>query len=230
MKTLTKKMQEAISPELALKLLIAGNERFTNNLKVNRNLLEQANETSESQHPFAVILSCIDSRTSVELIFDQGIGDVFSIRIAGTIINDDILGSMEFACEIAGAKIIVILGHTNCGAVKGACDKVEMGKLTCLLSKIQPAVSSEKTVTEDRSSNNEEFVEKVTAINVEKSVQAVIEQSDILRKRIEAGKCGIVGGNHDISTGKVTFYPHTMFGFKPSDNVPENQVMLRSKL
>ncbi|WP_241480469.1 carbonic anhydrase [Legionella norrlandica] len=144
MKTLTKEMQEAITPTIALHLLQEGNKRFVNNLKVNRNLLQQANETSDGQHPFAIILSCIDSRTSVELIFDQGLGDVFSVRIAGTIINEDILGSMEFACKIAGAKIIVVLGHTKCGAIKGACDHIEMGSLTALLSKIQPAVRLKK--------------------------------------------------------------------------------------
>ena len=121
MKTLTKEMQAAITPAMALDLLKEGNKRFINNLKVNRNLLQQVNETSDGQHPFAVILSCIDSRTSVELIFDQGLGDVFSVRIAGNIINEDILGSMEFGCKVAGSKIIVVLGHTQCGAIKGAC-------------------------------------------------------------------------------------------------------------
>ena len=161
MKTLTKEMQAAITPAMALDLLKEGNKRFINNLKVNRNLLQQVNETSDSQHPFAVILSCIDSRTSVELIFDQGLGDVFSVRIAGNIINEDILGSMEFGCKVAGSKIIVVLGHTQCGAIKGACDHVEMGNLTALLSKIQPAVYDEKTVIENRHSDNYEFVEKV---------------------------------------------------------------------
>ena len=127
MKTLTKEMQDSITPKLALEILKEGNKRFVNNLKANRNLLQQANETSNGQHPFAVILSCIDSRTSAELIFDQGLGDVFSVRIAGNIINEDILGSMEFATKVAGSKIIVVLGHTKCGAVKGACDHVEMG-------------------------------------------------------------------------------------------------------
>src|SRR5918994_1943742 len=126
MKTLTKEMQAAITPASALELLKEGNQRFVSNLKINRNLLQQANETSEGQHPFAVILSCIDSRTSAELIFDQGLGDIFSVRIAGNVINDDILGSMEFACKIAGSKFILVLGHTNCGAVKGACDKAEI--------------------------------------------------------------------------------------------------------
>lgn len=213
MKTLTKEMQAAITPSKALELLKKGNERFVNNLKVNRNLLQQANETSDGQHPFAVILSCIDSRTSVELIFDQGLGDVFSVRIAGTIVNEDILGSLEFSCKVAGAKIIVVLGHTQCGAVKGACDHVEMGHLTSLLEKIRPAVIDETTITENRTSGNDEFLEKVTAINVQRNVRAITERSPILKKLIESGQCGIVGGSHDISTGEVHFYPDTMLGF-----------------
>ncbi len=213
MYTLTKEMQDAITPSIALDLLQKGNQRFVDNLKVNRNLLQQANETSDGQHPFAVILSCIDSRTSAELIFDQGLGDVFSVRIAGTIINEDILGSMEFGCKVAGAKIILVLGHTKCGAIKGACDHVEMGNLTALLRKIQPAVTAETTITENRTSGNVTFVEKVTALNVQKTVDAVMERSPILKVMIDAGECGIVGGNHDISTGEVEFYHHTMHGF-----------------
>ncbi len=206
MKTLTKEMQAAITPAQALKLLKDGNTRFVNNLKANRNLLQQANETSDGQHPFAVALSCIDSRTSVELIFDQGLGDVFSARIAGNILNEDILGSMEFACKVAGSKIIVVLGHTKCGAVKGACDHVEMGNLTALLSKIQPAVYDENTVKENRTSGNAEFVEKVSTINVKRTVQGIMERSPILKEMIEKGEIGIVGGMHDISTGEVIFY------------------------
>lgn len=214
MKTLTKEMQASITPSIALHLLQEGNKRFIDNLKINRNLLQQANETSDSQHPFAIILSCIDSRTSVELIFDQGLGDVFSVRIAGTIINEDVLGSMEFACKVAGAKIIVVLGHSKCGAIKGACDHVEMGNLTALLSKIQHAVSAEKTVVDNRSSSNDEFVEKVTAINIKRTVHAVMERSPILKELIEQGACGIIGGNHDISTGEVVFYEDTQLGFE----------------
>lgn len=206
MKTLTKEMQNAITPSMALDLLKEGNKRFVNNLKVNRNLLQQANETSDGQHPFAVILSCIDSRTSAELIFDQGLGDVFSVRIAGNIINEDILGSMEFGCKVAGAKIIVVLGHSKCGAIKGACDHVEMGNLTALLSKILPAVYDEKTIDVDRNSGNDEFVEKVAAINVIRTVHAIIERSPILKEMIEKGEIGIVGGTHDITTGQVTFF------------------------
>ena len=210
MKTLTKEMQAAITPVMALDLLKEGNKRFINNLKLHRNLLQQVNETSDSQHPFAIILSCIDSRTSVVLIFDQGLGDVFSVRIAGNIINEDILGSMEFGCKVAGAKIIVVLGHTQCGAIKGACDHVEMGNLTALLSKIQPAVYDEKTVIENRHSDNDEFVEKVSSINIKRTVHAVMERSPILKDMIESGTIAIVGGMHDISTGEVSFYEDTL--------------------
>jgi len=206
MKTLTKEMQTAITPLMALELLKDGNKRFVNNLKVNRNLLQQANETSDGQHPFAVILSCIDSRTSAELIFDQGLGDVFSVRIAGNIINEDILGSMEFGCKVAGSKIIVVLGHTKCGAVKGACDHVEMGNLTALLSKIRPAVDDEETITQNRNSNNAEFVEKVAIINVKRTVKSILQRSPILKEMIENGEVGIVGGTHDITTGQVSFF------------------------
>ncbi len=205
MKTLTKEMQDKITPEIAVDLLKEGNKRFVSNLKVNRNLLQQANETSDGQHPFAVILSCIDSRTSAELIFDQGLGDIFSVRIAGNIINEDILGSMEFACKVAGSKIIVVLGHTECGAVKGACDHVEMGNLTALLSKIRPAIDDEISIVENRVSKNVEFVEKVTVINVKRGIKSIIERSPILKEMIETNKIQIIGGIHDLKTGEVTF-------------------------
>lgn len=206
MRTLTKELQAAITPAKALDLLKEGNKRFVNNLKINRNLLQQANETSEGQYPFAVVLSCIDSRTSAELIFDQGLGDLFSVRIAGNIVNEDILGSMEFACKIAGSKIVVVLGHTKCGAVKGACDHVEMGNLTALLSKIRPAVDEETTVNGNRSSGNAEFVEKVTNINVRRTMKSILERSPILKEMVETGKISLVGGCHDITTGVVTFF------------------------
>ena len=164
MKAHSLETQSSITPAKALEFLKAGNQRFVSNLKVNRNLLQQANETRDGQWPFAVILSCIDSRTSAELIFDQGLGDVFSIRIAGNVVNTDIMGSLEFACKIAGSKLIVVLGHTNCGAIKGACDHVEMGNLTELLSKIQPAVYEETKTTDPdkRTSANKKFVENVS--------------------------------------------------------------------
>lgn len=211
MKTLTKEMQSAITPSIALELLEEGNKRFVNNLKANRNLLQQANETSDGQHPFAIILSCIDSRTSAELIFDQGLGDVFSARIAGNIINEDILGSMEFACKVAGSKIIVVLGHSKCGAIKGACDHVEMGNLTALLTKIRPAVDSETETTENRTSSNPAFVENVAAINVKRTVKSIMERSTILKEMIEKGEIGIIGGIHDITTGKVSYFEETKF-------------------
>jgi len=211
MKTLTKEMQASITPRRALELLKEGNKRFVSNLKINRNLLQQANETSDGQHPFAIILSCIDSRTSAELIFDQGLGDIFSVRIAGNIINEDILGSMEFACKVAGSRIIVVLGHTKCGAVKGACDHVEMGNLTSLLSKIRPAVDDETATTSNRNSGNESFVENVAAINVRRTVIAIKERSTILKEMIESGAIGIIGGKHDIGTGEVHFYEETAF-------------------
>lgn len=210
MKTLTKEDQEAITPVMALNLLEEGNKRFVNNLKINRNLLQQANETSDGQHPFAIILSCIDSRTSAELIFDQGLGDIFSVRIAGNVINEDILGSMEFGCRLAGAKIIVVLGHTRCGAIKGACDHVEMGNLTSLLTKIRPAVDDEQTIKENRNSGNTEFVEKVSAINVNRSVKSITERSPILKEMVTEGQISIVGAIHDITSGIVTFYPETI--------------------
>ena len=210
MKTLNKEMQDAITPSMALDLLKEGNKRFINNLRINRNLLQQANDTSDGQHPFAVILSCIDSRTSAELIFDQGLGDVFSVRIAGNIINEDILGCMEFGCKVAGSKIIVVLGHTKCGAIKGACDHVEMGNLTALLNKIRPAVDDEQTTKENRNSTNGEFVEKVGDINVRRSVKSIMERSTILKEMIENGEIGIVGGTHDIATGQVTFFEDTI--------------------
>ena len=200
-----------MTPRKALQFLQEGNNRFINNLKANRNLLEQVNETRDGQWPFATILSCIDSRTSAELIFDQGLGDVFSVRIAGNIVNTDILGSMEFACKVAGSKLIVVLGHSKCGAVKGACDHVEMGNLTELLSKIQPAVYEEKVTTSERSSKNSEFVENVAEINVKRSVKNIIERSFVLEQMLENGQIGIVGAMHDIETGVVTFYDDVLY-------------------
>ena len=211
MKAHNKETQSQMTPRKALQFLQEGNDRFINNLKANRNLLEQANETRDGQWPFATILSCIDSRTSAELIFDQGLGDIFSVRIAGNIVNTDILGSMEFACKVAGSKLIVVLGHSKCGAVKGACDHVEMGNLTELLSKIQPAVYQEKDTTDNRTSKNSEFVENVAEINVKRSVKNIIERSFVLEQMLEEGQIGIVGAMHDIESGKVIFYDDVMY-------------------
>ena len=206
MRTLTKELRDKITPMEAIEILKKGNERFVNNLKVNRNLLQQVNETSDGQHPFAVILSCIDSRTSAELIFDQGLGDVFSVRIAGNIQNADILGSLEFSCKVAGAKVVVVLGHTKCGAVKGACDQVTLGNLTTLLEKIKPAVDGETSVTTDRNANNSKFVEKVASLNVRITQKQILKNSPILKEMIEKGEIALVGGMYDVETGIVNFY------------------------
>ena len=216
MKAHTSDTQASVTPPRALEILKEGNTRFVNNLKVNRNLLQQANETRDGQWPFAVILSCIDSRTSAELIFDQGLGDVFSIRIAGNVVNTDIIGSIEFACKLAGSKLIVVLGHTNCGAVKGACDHVEMGNLTELLSKIQPAVYQETHTQspKSRTSKNETFVENVADLNVKRSVKAIVDRSNILAQMVEKGEIAIIGGKHHLDTGVVQFYDDTWMSNK----------------
>lgn len=208
MRAHTKETQANLTPRMALEILKEGNDRFIKNLKAQRDLLAQVNATRDGQWPFATVLSCIDSRTSAELIFDQGLGDIFSVRIAGNIVNTDILGSMEFACKVAGSKLIVVLGHTKCGAVKGACDHVEMGNLTELLSKLQPAVYSEKETMDasKRNSKNGEFVENVSAINVRRSVKNIIERSFIIEQMVESGEIGVVGAMYNIETGKVEFY------------------------
>jgi len=209
MRTHTKDTQSTTTPEHALEFLREGNYRFVNNLKTNRNLLQQVNETRDGQFPIAALLTCIDSRTSAELIFDQGLGDIFSIRIAGIVINEDILGSMEFACKIAGSRLVVVMGHTKCGAVQGACDHLQMGNLSTLLNKIQPSVYYERTVVENRNSKNEEFVEKVTRIQVKQSLEAIVERSVILREMIEKGELGLIGAIYDVETGVVEFLEDT---------------------
>jgi carbonic anhydrase len=208
MKTLTAEQQAKITPDLAIQLLKDGNKRFVENTKINRNLMEQVNQTSEGQYPFATILSCIDSRVSAELVFDQGIGDIFSIRIAGNIVNKDILGSMEFASKVAGTKAIVVLGHTNCGAVKGACDGVELGNLTHLLDKITPAMDliddpKEKSL---RNSKNIDFVDAVANANVDRTVDMIRKNSPILAEMEQSGLIKLVSGMYDIQTGVVTFH------------------------
>jgi carbonic anhydrase len=211
MKAHTVESQATTSPARALEFLKEGNARFIANLRVNRNLLQQANETRDGQWPFATIVSCIDSRTSAELIFDQGLGDIFSVRIAGNVVNTDIIGSLEFACQVAGSRMIVVLGHTQCGAIKGACDHVELGNLTELLSKIQPAVyeESETKKPTDRNSNNARFVENVADLNIRRSVRSIVNRSYILEHLIEDGKAAIIGAKHDLSTGRVEFFDDT---------------------
>jgi len=204
MRTQTKDIQASLSPRKAYEILADGNQRFISNLRFNRNLLQQVNETAEGQHPFAIVLSCIDSRTSAELVFDQGLGDIFSARIAGNVVNEDILGSMEFACQVAGAKLIVVLGHTKCGAIKGACNHVTLGHLTGLLGKISPAMyDAECNKGTDQSPD--EFQEAVTIENVKYQLRTILERSTILEHLFQEGSIGLVGGVYSVESGEVTF-------------------------
>jgi len=208
MKAHTRETQATMTPQKSLDYLKEGNIRFQNNLKANRNLLEQVNDTSEGQFPFATILSCIDSRVSAELVFDQGLGDIFSVRIAGNFVNTDILGSMEFACNLAGTKLIVVLGHTACGAVKGACDDAKLGNLTSMLSKIKPAVEAvaEPKDASLRNSSNPEFVDNVASKNVLLAIDNIMKDSPVLAEMANNGDIKIVGAMYDINTGAVDFY------------------------
>ena len=204
----TKITQDKMSPESAKGALINGNKRFVKNQKADRDLLQQVEQTSSGQFPFATILSCIDSRVSSELIFDQGIGDIFSVRIAGNFVNEDILGSMEFACKLAGTKLIVVLGHTSCGAVKGACDHARLGNLTTLINKIEPAVEAVTEPKDEnlRNSSNIEFVNEVAKKNVYMTIDNIRNSSDVLKEMEDAGEIDIIGGMYDIKTGEVSFY------------------------
>ncbi|MGQ1788307.1 MULTISPECIES: carbonic anhydrase family protein [unclassified Saccharicrinis] len=207
MKAHTKETQATMTPQKSLDFLKEGNVRFQNNLKANRNLLEQVNDTSDGQFPFATILSCIDSRVSAELVFDQGLGDIFSIRIAGNFVNQDILGSMEFACKLAGTKLIVVLGHTACGAVKGACDDAKLGNLTAMLSNIKPAVNAviEPQDLSLRNSSNPTFVDNVAAKNVHLTIDRILKESEVLAGMEKNGEIKIIGAMYDVNSGKVTF-------------------------
>ncbi|WP_442591843.1 carbonic anhydrase family protein [Pedobacter sp. AW31-3R] len=206
MRTHSKETQSSLTPDLALEILKEGNERFVNNLKANRNLLQQVNETSAGQFPFATILSCMDSRTSAELIFDQGLGDIFSIRIAGNVLNDDILGSMEFATKVVGTKIIVVLGHTKCGAIVGACNNVKMGNLTGLLEKVMPAIESEQVTLVDRNGSNASFVNNVSELNVKLTIDRIRKESQIVQELEEQNAIKILGALYDVDNGKVDFF------------------------
>ena len=205
--THTYESQQALTPAQVLQVLKDGNANFVNNLESNRNFLEQVNDTSDGQFPIAIILSCMDSRTSTELVFDQGLGDIFSTRVAGNVVNNDILGSMEYACQVAGSKLIVVLGHTHCGAIKGACAQVKLDHLTGLLDKIQPAVNcicSKNNVTEIGC--RDDLIQEVADKNVQIMVEQIKQRSQVLNDLLQARKIGIVGGMYDIETGKVKFY------------------------
>lgn len=207
MKAHTQETQAAITPDMAIQLLKEGNERFVASNMANRNLLDQVSDTASGQYPFATVLSCIDSRVSAELIFDQGVGDIFSARVAGNIVNEDLLGSVEFACKLAGTKVFVILGHTACGAVKGACDDAKMGNLTTLLHKIKPAVRATKEPSDAsrRNSKNGDFVNDVVRNNVLLTIEDTRSLSPVLKEMEDNGEIKIVGAIYDISNGKVTF-------------------------
>ncbi len=203
MKTHTKLTQDNLTPKDAHNILVEGNKRFYENLKLQRNLQDQVLETSKGQYPFAVILSCIDSRVPAELVFDQGIGDIFSVRVAGNVINEDILGSMEYGCKVAGSKIIVVMGHSKCGAVTSACNHVELGNITGLLSKIQPAV---KSIESNGTEMTQEDIELVSEKNVKLSIERIRQESQILADLEKEGQIEIVGAMYDVNNGIVTFY------------------------
>ncbi len=208
MKAQTKETQAALTPVAALQLLKEGNERFQRSDMAQRNLLEQVQDTIGGQYPFATVLGCIDSRVSAELIFDQGVGDIFSARVAGNFVNEDILGSMEFACKLAGTKVVLVLGHTACGAVKGACDDAQLGNLTALISKIKPAVAAvaEPSDASMRTSKNLDFVNEVAKKNVELTIENIRQQSPVLKEMEDQGEIMILGGMYHIDSGKVAFF------------------------
>lgn len=205
MKAHTAETQATMTPTMALTILKEGNQRFISNLKINRNLLEQVNDTKDGQFPFAVVLSCIDSRTSAELVFDQGLGDIFSVRIAGNVLNKDILGSMEFACKLAGSKLIVVLGHSKCGAIKGACAGVKIGNLTGLLEKINPAIGEINAEMPDTDHSDSEFIRAVEKQNVISTMDLILKESPVLKELYENGEIGMTGGYYDVDTGEVAF-------------------------
>jgi len=198
--------QAAVTPQQVLERFRQGNQRFADGHGTNRNYAQQVRATAKGQFPLASIVSCIDSRAPAEILFDQGIGDLFNARVAGNIVNEDILGSLEFASKVAGSKLIIVLGHTSCGAVKGACDNVQMGNLTGLLAKIMPAVAAVPNDGKDRSSKNYAFVEMVAEQNVRQNVQMIRDRSPILKEMEDKGEIKIVGAMYDVATGKVSWY------------------------
>lgn len=203
MRTQTKEIQENLTPKDVYRILEEGNKRFMQNVKAQRNLKEQVLETSVGQYPFAVILSCIDSRVPAELVFDQGIGDIFSVRVAGNIINEDVLGSMEYACKVAGSKIVVVMGHTKCGAVTAACKNVELGNITTLLQKIKPAVDLVRT---DKEEMTDKAIEKVSVQNVQLSIDRIRNESSILAEMEKNGEIEIVGALYSVLSGEVEYF------------------------
>ena len=207
---LTAETQASLTPTSVIQLLKDGNQRFLAGEALERNFLDQVRNTAEGQYPMAAILGCIDSRVPHEIVFDKGVGDVFSLRVAGNFVNTDMLGSLEFAAAVAGSKVIVVLGHTECGAVKGACDNVELGNLTSTLSNIAPAVYRVEGIEGERTSKNKDFVQAVAHENVEITVQNIVDRSPVLRGLVESGDLIVIGAMHDVTTGEVTFYEDSM--------------------
>ena len=205
---ITKIEQSSITPAQTLAKLKAGNARFVAGKSLSRDWPAQQVLTASGQYPYAVVLSCIDSRVSSEVIFDQGLGDIFNARIAGNVLDDEILGSMEFACKIAGAKLIAVVGHSHCGAVKGACSGAQLGHLTGLLDRIQPSVALAKDELPELAATDEKLIERVAELNVQNVLKQIREQSPVLRELIETGKVGLVGGIYDLDSGKVQFFNH----------------------
>lgn len=199
--------RDLITPKQALDILVEGNERFINNVKVQHDMLNVRDEIKDKQHPFASVLGCSDSRTTVELIFDQNLGDIFSVRLAGNIASRKAIGSLEFSTEYLGSKIIIVMGHSNCGAVKAACDNFHGGNIGEIVHLISPAVEEETTITQktQRNSSNNEFVEKVCFLNVRAQIKRILRYSQIIKKQVEGGRVGLVGGVYDLASGKVAF-------------------------
>ncbi len=206
-----KESHETMTPEKSLHFLKEGNLRFMNNLKFNRDHLEMINITSIDQFPFASILACSDSRTSTELIFDQGLGDLFSVRLAGNIASIDAIASLEFSCKVLGSKLIMVLGHTNCGAIKGACDHLDIYNLRHLLKHIEPALALETGILENRNSENKIFVQRIAELSVTLQMKAIISQSLILNEMLTNKEIGIVGGIYNITSGKVNFFDSNLY-------------------
>lgn len=202
MSTQTKESLAAMTPAEAGERLQAGNQRFVEGRRLNRNLMQQVEGTSQGQYPFAVVLGCIDSRVPPELVFDQGIGDIFSVRIAGNFVNDDILGSMEFAGKVVGSKLFVVLGHTSCGAIQGAYNDVELGHLTALVEKLKPAVDA---VRAGSGEGGELSLDEIAAANVQLTVKDILDRSPILRELFDQGEIDVVGAMYDVGSGVVTF-------------------------
>lgn len=206
-KPLTAEEQKSLTPDEALARLKEGNQRFISGNTIDRPWNQLRDATVNAQHPFAFILSCIDSRTSSEVVFDQGIGDLFNARVAGNVLSNDILGSMEFACQVAGAKLIAVLGHTNCGAIVGACSGVKLGHLTGLLAKVEPCVKEARVDQPGVPGNDPALVAEVTELNVRQVMAQIRKESSILRDLVASGKLMVVGGIQDLDTGEVRFLP-----------------------